>query len=81
MYISIYSLKRVLYEDEGKAINCKTAAGEITVLDHHQPLISELKSGTLKIVDETDKEHYFNVNSGFLEVNSANQARLLVEEA
>ncbi len=81
MHLSVYSLKKVLYEGEAESINCKTASGEITVLNHHRPLISELKSGVLKILDESGKEHYFNLNSGFLEVSAANQARLLVDEA
>lgn len=81
MHISIYSLKRVLYEDEGRAVNCKTASGEITVLNHHRPLISKLEAGVLKVIDQSGNEHFFNVKSGFLEINTANQARLLVDEA
>jgi ATP synthase F1 epsilon subunit len=81
MHLSIYSLKRILYEGEAKLLNCKTASGEITVLDHHRPLISELKAGVVKVLDGSNAEHFFNLKSGFLEVNSQNQVRLLVDEA
>ena len=62
-------------------MNCKTRTGEITILDHHRPLISVLKEGTMKIIDKAEKEHYIPIRSGFLEVRSGNEARFLVEEA
>ena len=80
MRTSVYSLKKVLFEGEAKEINCKTAQGEITVLDHHRPLITMLVKGSIKIIDTGEKEHYLNVNSGFLEVNSKNESKLIVEE-
>lgn len=81
MKLAVYSLKKILFQGEAEAVNCKTLAGEITVLDHHRPLISALAASTLKIVDTEGKEHYIPVGSGFMEVNSSNQARLLVDEA
>ncbi len=80
MHVSVYSLKNVLYEGEAKSVNCKTRLGEITVLDHHRPLISALTKGIVKIVDSENQEHYIPMGSGFLEVRS-NTARLLVDEA
>ena len=80
MKLNIYSLKQVLYHGDAAAVNCKTAAGEITVLDHHRPLISVLPAGVLKVTDVNQKEHYVQIASGFLEVRDANEMRLLVEE-
>ena len=79
MKLGIYSLKKTLFEGEARSINCKTAAGEITVLDNHRPLISILKEGILKIIDAEGKEHYIPTSSGFLEVRP-NDAKLLIEE-
>ena len=79
MKLGIYSLKKTLFEGEAKSINCKTAVGEITVLDNHRPFISILKEGVIKIIDKNGKEHYAPVSSGFLEVR-LNDAKLLVEE-
>ncbi len=81
MQIGIYSLEKVLYHGEAREVNCVTKSGEITILDHHEPLISVLAKGVMKGVDEGNREHYFSVGSGFLEVNSRNQAKILVEEA
>ena len=80
MKLSIYSLKKVLYQGEVEAVNCKTTSGEITVLDHHRPLISVLPRGVVKVTDVEQKDHYFEVLSGFLEVCDTNDMRLLVEE-
>lgn len=81
MKLAVYSLKKVLFEGDADSVNLKTVDGEITVLDHHRPLVTVLAAGTLKIVDAAGKEHYIPVASGFLEVNDRNQAKLLVEEA
>jgi F-type H+-transporting ATPase subunit epsilon len=80
MTLGVYSLKKVLYQGDAVSINCRTKNGEITILDHHRPLISVLTPGTMKIIDKEQKEHYIPVSSGFLEVRSGNEARFLVEE-
>ncbi|TSC79709.1 MAG: hypothetical protein G01um101429_384 [Parcubacteria group bacterium Gr01-1014_29] len=80
MKLNIYSLKHVLYHGDAEAVNCKTASGEITVLDHHRPLISVLPKGVIKVTDAEQKGRYFEVASGFLEVRDSNDMRLLVEE-
>lgn len=79
MRIAIYSLQNIVYEGEAKALNCKTMVGEITVLDHHRPLISMLSAGPLRITD-AEGEKWFDVKGGFLEVEPGNNVRLLVEE-
>ena len=81
MKLAVYSLKKILFAGEADSLNCKTAVGEITVLNHHRPLITMLAKGTLAIVDKEKKEHYIPVSSGFLEVNSENEAKLIVDEA
>jgi len=81
MTLGVYSLQKVLYQGEAVSVNCQTKGGEITILDHHRPLISVLKQGVMKIVDKNQKEHYIPVSSGFLEVRSGNEAKFLVEES
>ena len=80
MKLGIYSLRNVLFQGEAVSINCRTESGEITILDHHRPLISILNEGTVKITDGHKKEHYIPVRSGFLEVKSSNEVKFLVEE-
>lgn len=80
MHIGIYSLQKVLYEGNVESVNCKTASGEITILEHHHPLISILKEGMMKIVDKEKKEHYIQITSGLIEVRSGDEAKFLVEQ-
>jgi F0F1-type ATP synthase epsilon subunit len=80
MQVSIYSFKKILYDGEAKLINLKNSLGEITILDHHRPYISDVVKSIIKIIDQNNQEHFFNISSGFLEINSLNQAKILVEE-
>ncbi len=80
MKLGIYSLKKILFQGEAKSLNCKTAVGEITVLDHHLPLITMLEKGRMKVIDEKNKEHFFESSGGFVEVQPGNSARVIVEE-
>ncbi len=80
MKLGVYSIKSILFQGEAVSINCNTESGEITILDHHNPLISMLGNGVLKITNKDGKDNYIPVRSGFLEVSSSNEVRFLVEE-
>ena len=80
MKLSVYSLKKILFQGEAKSLNCKTIMGEITILDNHETLITVLASGIVKIADSQEKEHFFPIKSGFLEVKAGNEVRCIVEE-
>ena len=80
MKLSIYSLKKVLFQGSASLLNCQTVMGEITVLDNHEALISVLASGVVKIVDENKTEQFFPIKSGFLEVKPNNEIRCIVEQ-
>lgn len=80
MKLGVYSLKKVLFQGDAKSVNCNTRMGEITILDHHEALISILEKGVVKITDTNGEEHYIETRSGFLEVDANNQAKILVEE-
>lgn len=81
MKLGVYSLRKVLFQGDAKSINCNTRSGEITILENHEPLISILEKGTITIVDMEGQDFYIPVRSGFLEVDSGSQAKILVEEA
>jgi F0F1-type ATP synthase epsilon subunit len=80
MKLSVYSLKNILFQGDAKSLNCKTVMGEITVLDNHQTLITVLASGIIKVVDDKNKENFFPIKSGFLEVKPGNEVRCIVEQ-
>lgn len=70
MKLQIISLKGVEFDGEISSLNLKTAAGEITVLDKHRPLMTTLVTGKAHIVKKDGERTTFNISSGFLEVNS-----------
>lgn len=80
MQVAVYSLKQTLFSGQAELVNCNTALGEITVLDHHRPLIAQLKDGTVKIVDDKKEETYFEVAGGFLKVGTHNDVLMVVDE-
>jgi len=79
MKLSVYSLKKILFQGNAQSLNVKTVMGEITVLDNHETLITVLSAGIVKVVDENKKEHFFEIVSGFLEVKPGNEVRCIVE--
>ena len=80
MKLSIYSLKNILFQGDASLLNCQTMMGEITVLDNHEPLISILAAGIIRIADKDKKEQFFPIKSGFLEVKYDNEVRCIVEQ-
>ena len=78
MRLNIYSLQGIEFEGEIKSLNIKTRSGEITVLDHHRPLITILNAGTAKILTNGDQKKEFKISSGLLEVNQDNKAEVLL---
>lgn len=80
MKLSVYSLKKILFQGDAKLLNVKTVMGEITVLDNHETLITTLSAGVVKVIDDKNKENFFEIKSGFLEVKENNEVRCIVEE-
>ena len=78
MKLLVYTLKGIAFEGEITSLNAKTASGEITVLDHHRPLVTILKKGELKIVGKTGEQKTIPVAEGFLEVRPGNEASAIL---
>lgn len=79
MELQIISLKGIEYQGTIKSLNVRTTSGEITVLDHHLPLITVLTKGRLVIRDTAGKEKTIPTNSGFLEVSAGNRVNALID--
>lgn len=78
MQLQVFSLKGVEYDGEAVSVNAQTMSGEITVLDHHRPLITILKKGRLVVTDKNGSKKTIPTNSGFLEVSVANRSYALI---
>jgi len=80
MKLFIYSLKKTLFEGEVESLTCDTANGQITILNNHEPLITILKEGLIKIVDKNQKADYIQTTGGFLEIRSSNEVRCIIDQ-
>jgi len=80
MRLEIYSLQKSLFNAEAISVVCPTETGEITVLPNHHPLIGVLKEGVIEVRDTDQKEHFFQVESGFIEISPEHNVRLIVDQ-
>lgn len=80
MKLSVISLSRVLFEGDAKALTVKAVDGEITILDHHHPLVTLLSQCVAHITSHDGTRSKVPLDSGFLEVNYRNEVRVLIDE-
>ena len=78
MKLTVLSLNGVEFDGEAKAFTAKTTTGEITVLDHHRPLVTILAEGLAKIRQASGEVKELAIRSGFLEV-SLNTVMVLID--
>ena len=69
MHVVIAKVDEVLFEGEAHSLTVPGAAGEMTVLGEHMPLITTLKAGELRVhLTPHDEPKIFPVEKGVLEV-------------
>jgi len=80
MFLSIYTLKNVLFEGEVEKVIAQTPEGEISVLANHLPLISMLEGPAVRLIDKQGKEEKIKIKSGFIEIQPQSQVVILAEQ-
>lgn len=71
MHIVIAKVDEVLFEGEAYSLTVPGAAGEMTVLGHHEPLITTLKAGEARVrLSPGEAPQVFAISGGVLEVRS-----------
>src|SRR4051812_36398896 len=80
IHFKIVTPERVLLETEADSVSLPTPLGEITVLPHHIPLVSNLEAGELRYKKGDHLEH-FAISGGFVEVKSNNELVVLADTA
>lgn len=48
MHLSVHSLQKTLFEGDVASVSLPTPLGEMTVLDHHIPLVSIVSPGEIR---------------------------------
>jgi F-type H+-transporting ATPase subunit epsilon len=77
MNVEIITPDKQLFQGEASSVTVPGSDGLLGILDHHAPLISSLKKGTVKLTSAgTQKE--FEVNGGVVEVLN-NKVMILAE--
>ncbi len=79
MKLKILSPEKELYKAHVSGFNVMTLAGEITILDNHEALISMFQAGTAHIIDNENKRHPIELKAGFLEMTPENELNVLTE--
>jgi len=64
----VFSLDRELFTGDAKSVRVPGAAGELEVLAHHTPLISQLKEGDIIIETADGTQKKLPVAGGVLDV-------------
>lgn len=79
MHLTITRVDEVLYRGAVFSVNVPGAAGEVTILAHHAPLITPLKAGEIRIHEGKDGAHAkkFAIEGGVLEVTPSGVTILL----
>jgi F-type H+-transporting ATPase subunit epsilon len=77
LHLVISSVSENLYDGPALSATLPGAAGEMTILPNHEPLISTLKGGTITVREPNSHDREIPINGGVLEV-SGERAVVLV---
>jgi F-type H+-transporting ATPase subunit epsilon len=79
LFCRVITPERVIYDGEVDMVIARIADGDIGVLVDHQPIVSTVEVGAVRI-NENDERYVFATSDGFFKV-SENLVQILVEEA
>lgn len=77
LQLTISRVDMSLFDDEVVSVTVPGAAGDMTLLADHTPIISPLKAGVIAIKRENGEEESVDITGGTLEM-SDNHATILV---
>ncbi len=79
MHLEIVTPDNKIFSGNVKLVQVPGSDGSFEILNNHAPIISTLGKGKIKIVDLEDKELFFEIEKGVIEVNK-NKIILLAEK-
>ncbi len=78
MKVVIAKVTEVYFEGEAYSLTVPGTEGVLTVLGHHEPLVTTLKAGDIVIKEAPNtKGQVFSITSGILEVHAQGATVLL----
>lgn len=79
MHVELITPEGTTYSGDAESITLPSGEGEITVLNHHIPLMSSLRPGTV-IIRHSGEESFFAVSRGVIQVDPKT-VRILADTA
>jgi len=79
LYCRLITPERVVFDEEANMVVARIADGEIGILADHQPTVSTVEPGAVRITQGNERR-VFATSDGFFKV-SENLVQVLVEEA
>ncbi len=79
MQLEIISPTETLFSGEIYLIQVPGTKGSFEVLKNHEPIVSSLEAGKIKIITPEGKEKFFDIKDGLIEVKK-NVINVLVRE-
>lgn len=70
MRVRIVKVGQPLFEGEALSLNIPGSEGEMTILPHHSPLITSLRSGVIRLTDKDSNIQTFEVEKGLVEISN-----------
>ena len=80
MILEILTPEKKIFSGEVYGVQLPGISGSFEVLDKHAPMVSALKSGKLKVLNDKSATTSYMIQSGFVEVLN-NKITVLVEGA
>ena len=80
MTLEILTPEKKIFSGEVHGVQLPGITGSFEVLDKHAPMVSALKAGKLKVLNDKTETTSFEIQSGFVEVLN-NKAIVLIEGA
>lgn len=68
MQCDIVSAEKAIWSGEAAQVFASGVSGELGIYPRHTPLITQLKPGPVRVVDENGKEEFFFCGGGIIEV-------------
>lgn len=78
LHLEIITPEKVLFSGNIKIVKLPGILGSFEILINHAPLISILTQGKIKVKEDNGLLHYFEINSGLVEVSN-NEVKVLIE--
>lgn len=77
--VEIVSPQQQVFQGAATIVDVPGKLSPFQILYNHAPIFSTLDCGVVRVVDEDNKNNYFAVNTGFVEVSN-NNISIVVEE-